>query len=229
MTRYALYFAPPPGSDLAAFGAAWLGRDAFSGERIALEEVGDMLPWRQEEITENARRYGFHATLKAPFALADGQSEAALIAALDAFASQHTVFTVPSLALQSVGGFIALVLEERSAQMDAFAEACVRDFDGFRAPLSPADRERRLKAPLTERQIAYLDQWGYPYVMDEFFFHMTLTSRLSDVDEQAMILEVLEPVAAVLGEAPLTIDALCLFSQPDRDAPFTVRHRAPLA
>ena len=34
------------------------------------------------------------------------------------------------------------------------------------------------KSGLTDRQEALLTQWGYPYVMEEFRFHITLTGAL---------------------------------------------------
>ena len=56
----------------------------------------------------------------------------------------------------------------------------MKAFNAYRAPLSAADRERRIKAKLSPRQIELMDQWGYPYVLDEYRFHMTLTGALLD-------------------------------------------------
>ncbi len=231
MERYALYFAPAPDSDLGAFGAAWLGRDAFTGEKLPREDM-DEAPidgWRLDEITASPRHYGFHATLKAPFELKPGESEAALIDALNAFAARTKAFQAPALELASLGGFSAFILSEPCPAMDDFAAACVREFDPFRAPMSDADRARRRPDKLTERQRAYLDAWGYPYVFEDFLFHMTLSERLSDPDEIAGLHEMLEPVASVFGTSDLFVDGLCLFCQSDRDMPFTVRHRAVLS
>ncbi len=228
MTRYAIYYAPAPDSDLGRFGAAWLGRDAFTGEIIPQEEVDGLTPGRLAEITESARRYGFHATLKAPFTLAEGHSEAELIAAVDAFAATQSPFEAPALDLRSLSGYTTLVLSEPSPAMDAFAAQCVRTFDPFRAPLNAADRQRRLATPLSDRQIGYLERWGYPFVFEDFIFHLTLSNRITDPDEQAAIFEALEPVLSVIGTAPLAVDAVCLFRQPDRESPFQVIHRAML-
>ncbi len=232
MERYALYFAPAPDSDLGQFGAAWLGRDAFSGEAVPRDDLDDEAPlqgYRLDEITRSPRHYGFHATLKAPFALAPGSSRAELIEALDAFAARTKAFEAPALELASLHGFTAFILSAPCADMDALAAACVRDFDRFRAPMTEADRARRQPERLTDRQRAQLDAWGYPHVFEDFLFHMTLSERLSDPEEIAAVHEMLEPVASVFGTTGLSVDALCLFHQRDRDAPFTVAHRAPLA
>ncbi len=231
MDRYALYFAPAQDSDLGQFGASWLGRDAYTGEDIPLEDDDEQpVPgWRLREITAAPRRYGFHATLKAPFELSDGKTAGDLIAALDAFAARTPAFDAPAPEVTSIRGFTALTLSEPSEAMNALAAACVKDFDAFRAPLSAADRERRRPERLTERQQGYLDTWGYPYIFEEFYFHMTLTERLSDSEEIEAVFEMLEPVASVFGTQALRVDGLCLFHQPDRDAPFRIAHRALLA
>ena len=68
---------------------------------------------------------------------------------------------------------------EPSAALQALADACVEQLDRFRAPPSDAELARRRRASLTPRQDAMLVRWGYPYVFDTWFFHMTLTRRLT--------------------------------------------------
>ncbi len=68
--RYAVYWAPEPATELARFGARWLGRDAETGQRTTALAAGLPLSW--ERATEEARLYGFHATLKPPFRLREG-------------------------------------------------------------------------------------------------------------------------------------------------------------
>jgi 2'-5' RNA ligase len=101
------------------------------------------------------------------------------------------------------------------------AADCTRDFDSFRAPLSSEDRARRKPEKLTERQRNYLDRWGYPYVMEEFRFHMTLTGRL-DAERRGPILEMLRGRFARLGFETLTIDRIALFRQDDAKARFRI-------
>ncbi|RJF77979.1 DUF1045 domain-containing protein [Rhodopseudomonas palustris] len=176
--RYAIYYLPPPGSALDQFGAALLGYDVFSGEDVPfppkmLEAVPD---WA--DVTTDPRKYGFHATLKAPTALVPGLTEAELLWACATFAETPRAIPVIEPVVQAIGSFIALMPATASAELEQLAADCVRSFDNFRAPLSADDRARRKPAQLSPRQVQYLDQWGYPYVMEEFRFHMTLTGSL---------------------------------------------------
>ena len=172
------------------------------------------------------RRYGFHATLKAPFELADGRTDAQLRAELAGFAKRcHPVAF--DLKLAVVGHFLALVPSTTSAGLQKLADDCVRHFDPFRAPMTPEDRERRHPDALIERQVENLDTWGYPYVFEDFLFHMTLTGDLDAADRHR-----LEPVLQrLLASVPLrlTIDALSLAVQDDPEGRFTLADRFAVA
>jgi len=222
--RHAVYFIPEPSSPLARFGASWLGRDCATGEMLPLRPVPGLAGEHVAEITESARGYGFHATLKAPFTLRPAQSEADLRAAMAAFAAEREPFSV-RLGLRTLGGFLALMMTPSDYRMNELAADCVRSFEPFRAALSEADLERRRKSGLTPQQEDYLQRWGYPYVMDEFRFHMTLTRRLPDGPERSAILDVLEPLAAEVTAAPVAVDAVALARQPNRASPFTLVER----
>lgn len=213
--RYALYFAPPPDSALWKFASRWLGRDAATGE--TLDPPDGVSP----DWTADPRRYGFHATLKPPMALAPGRDEAELLAAAADFAAGHTRFTAPSLRLAELGRFLALIPSAPSEALDEFAAECVRAFDPFRAPPPASDLEKRRAHGLTPRQDDYLRHWGYPYVFEEFRFHMTLTSSLDD-DARTAARSLLEPAVAPFTRDPLVIDALSIFKQDTRDAPFRI-------
>ncbi len=224
MDRYAIYYAPAPGDPLAAFGARWLGRDAATGQNVPQPVLPglDLAP-----LTLSARLYGFHATLKAPFALAEGRTPATLTASLAEFALTAAPVAAPPLRPAVLDGFIALIPDAACPALDALAAEIVRRFDPFRAPLPEAERERRLASGLTSRQIALLDRWGYPFVMEQFRFHMTLTDRL-DGALQDRVLAALAPEAARFRATPLPIDALALFHQPDRNSPFRIISRHAL-
>lgn len=215
--RYAIYYAAARGSNLDRFGAQHIGYDAWSG--VELRFPDDLLQaepdWR--ELTEDPRKYGFHATLKAPFALAHEQTETGLAAACASFAEQPRPIPVIGPVVDSISGFIAVIPARRSAELDALAADCVTRFDGFRAPLTQADRARRHPDKLTPRQRDHLDRWGYPYVMEEFRFHMTLTGRL-DAKRREPVLAMLRDRFAVLNIATLAIDRIALFRQ---DGPAT--------
>jgi putative phosphonate metabolism protein len=226
--RYAIYFAPEPGSALARFGGAWLGYDAAAGKPAARPAVSAVTPERLHAITAEPRRYGFHATLKPPFALAEGTEIGALDAAAAALARRLSAFTAPPLRVACLSGFWALMLSAPCPALDKLAAVCVEALDRFRAPPSAAELAQRRKAGLSQAQEALLERWGYPYVMEEFRFHMTLTARL-DADEGAAIGRELAACAAPLCEAGPAIDAISLFHQESRDARFRLVRRYGLA
>ena len=65
--------------------------------------------------------------------------------------------------------------------------------------------------------------------MGEFRFHMTLSARLMDDAERALLWETLSARAAPVVANPVKIDAIALFHQPRRDTPFTQVRRFPFA
>jgi putative phosphonate metabolism protein len=219
--RYAIYFVPAPGSDLDRFGAGHLGYDAFGGHELPFPDgIMQAVPdWR--DLTQDPRKYGFHATLKAPFALAPGKTEADLIAACDAFASAARSIPVMTPVVDPISGFIAVVPAEQPVELNRLAADCVRDFDSFRAPLSAEDRARRNPSALTATQVDHLDRWGYPYVMEEFRFHMTLTGRVP-AERREQIVAMLRERFARLALRTLAVDRIAVFRQDDADSRFRV-------
>jgi putative phosphonate metabolism protein len=222
--RSAIYFAPPAGSTLEAFGCGWLGR-ALDGTPLAQPVVAGIDATRLQDITGSPRHYGFHATLKAPFVLADGTSPEALDHAVEDFSRNRASFEI-TLKVDSLGGFLAMVPAAPSAALQDLAAACVETFDPFRAPLDEAEIARRRASDLTPRQDRHLRRYGYPYVLDDFRFHMTLTERLQP-PERDQVLAILAEHAAPICATPLTIDAIATFEQPSRTGPFTLRRRFP--
>lgn len=224
VARYAIYFAPGPRSALGRFGTRWLGRDAERGRAVPHLAVPGIPEPLLAAITAEPRRYGFHGTLKPPFALAAGRSEGELRQALADFAARRCRFRAPPLRLKAIGSFLALTLSEESAAVAGLAEGCVRAFEEFRSPARPDEVERRRAAGLSPRQEALLAHWGYPYVLDEFRFHLTVTGRL-DRETRGMIAERLAPVVAPLCGQRFSIDGIALFAQPDRRTPFRLLAR----
>lgn len=222
MTRYAIYYAPAAESPLARYGSAVLGYDLATG--------GDVEPPYHPVFRDPAalgwtavpRRYGFHATLKAPMHLAEHRTARELEEALVAFARTQAAFPV-TMTLAPVGHFLALVLVEPVPAMERLAASCVTAFDLFRAPLTPEDRERRHPDRMIEAQVEMLDRWGYPFVLDQFQFHMTLTSDLEPKDRA-----VLEPVLRdLLAGVPLTVpvDSVVLCRQEGPNERFVLQRR----
>jgi putative phosphonate metabolism protein len=219
--RYAIYFVPAPGTDLDRFGAHLLGYDAFTGMDLPFPD-GMLLTepdWR--ELTEDPRKYGFHATLKAPLSLASGKTEAELVAACDAFASTPRRIPVVRPVVGSISGFVAVIPAEPPPDLIRLAADCVSAFETFRAPLTAEDRARRNPSQLTPRQCDHLDRWGYPYVMEEFRFHMTLTGRLG-AERREPILTMLQKGFSAIGLDRLAIDRIAVFRQENAASRFRV-------
>lgn len=225
--RYAIYVAPKPTSAVARFGASWLGRDADSGRPVSHPTVDGLSEEEIDAATTEPRRYGFHATLKAPFRLAEGRAEFQLVERLNVFVGSFRPITIPDLQLADLAGFLALVPSHPSAPLNALAAAAVRDFDDFRAPPTPLELERRQPDRLNARQRELLSLWGYPYVMEEYRFHMTLTDQLDDF-QRARIMDKLVLLTAPFVGRPLLIDDLALFVQPAPESPFILSARFPL-
>jgi putative phosphonate metabolism protein len=223
--RYAIYYAPSPASPLDRFGAALLGYDAHHG--VDLLFPGDVpADWR--ELTHDPRKYGFHATLKAPMALAPERREDELAAACAAFAARPRAIPVIKPVVDTIEGFIAIVPATRDAALEGLAADCVREFDAFRAPLTDEDRARRNPARLSPRQRDHLDLWGYPYVFEEFRFHMTLTGRLDDARRRP-VLAMLRQRFGDTGIDHLSVDRIALFRQHDAGSRFRIVGHWPLA
>ncbi len=217
--RYALYFCPQQSSMLYRFGCRWLGRDVVTGADLEQPDLFAISPERLRAATASARRYGFHATLKPPFRLVDGMGEADLVEAAQRFAAGLTAFQAPPLVLRDLAGFLALQLSEPSVEMEMLAAACVTGLDHFRAPPSAAEIARRRSSGLTPRHEELLARWGYPFVMEAFRFHMTLTEKLEE-EERALFEEVLDPMVDRFAGEKLTVDSVALYREPAPGQPF---------
>lgn len=199
--RFALYYAPGRDTPLGQRAERWLTQP----DRVAQ--------------TVSARRYGFHATLKAPMELAPGTDRAQLEMALGAFAGQHGPVEMGRLGAHLIDGFLALIPVSQPQMLTDVAATVVTAFEGFRAPLEAADRDRRLKTPLTARQIELLDSYGYPYVLEQFQFHMTLTDRLPGEQRAPMKERAAQWFADELA-GPIVLDRLVLFHEAEPGAVF---------
>jgi len=215
--RYAFYFSPPAHTELACFGEICLGRTAFKARQPgAVSTFTDQTRWHS--LTKKPSHYGFHATLKAPFELREDSSVDDLINTARTFVSREAPVKLTSLAPRILSHFLALTLQEQSIQVSNLAQRCVEAFEGFRQPLSDADINRRLQQSLNDRQTALLQHFGYPYVAEQFRFHMTLSGELSSFDSD-FVAWANEAYQRIVSNAPV-LDRITLFMQVDRQSPF---------
>lgn len=220
--RYAVYWAPPENSALARFGSAWLGWDPAAARAVAQPDVAGLAA-----ATAVPRRYGFHATLKPPFALAKGATPEMLDTAIAGLAARLPPVIGAPLALDRGLGFLALRPGAPCPALDALAAAAVRDLDPLRAPLGPAEIARRRETGLTPAQETNLMRWGYPYVLGAFRFHLTLSGKVTAAEAQPLA----KAAAAFFGpllDDPLQVSDLCLFGDPGEGCNFRLLNRYPL-
>lgn len=222
--RYAIYVAPEPGP-LADFTAQWLGWDPETGKAPDHCALPD-LPAPVAELTATPRKYGFHGTIKPPFRLAEGSDIFGLHDDLTALAATLAPAQFPALWIARLGHFLALIPDGDAGTLPDLAAAVVAGLDHHRAPMTEADITRRRPDRLSVSQRDLLMRWGYPYVMGEFRFHMTLTGRLQAAELDATA-AALDPVLTPLLPRPVRIDSLCLFGEGE-DGLFHNLHRYAL-
>ncbi|WP_184383621.1 DUF1045 domain-containing protein [Roseococcus suduntuyensis] len=222
--RAALYWAPEVDDPLHAAGSAWLGRDAETGATLTQPPVPDL-----PALTADARGYGLHATLKPPFRIAT--SYAALREDAAAFAARTAPFDLPPLAVMDLKGFLALRETAPCPALRALTDGAVAALDAHRAPPTEQELARRRKANLSPRQEAMLARWGYPYLEEDWQFHVTLTRRLTP-EEAAWVRPAAEAHFASVFEMGTgrarRVREVCLFTQAGPGAPFLIAERLAL-
>ena len=215
--RAAAYYAPLETDPLWAAGCDWLGRDPASGRRMAHPD--------RDELTADPRLYGFHATLKPPMRLNHGWF--ALVEDATALAERIAPFDLPPLQVADLGGFLALRETAPCPALQALSDACVTGLDAHRVPADAAEIARRRKPGMTAEQDAMLVDWGYPYVLGTWRFHMTLTRRMSPAEHAVVRPQAEAHFAAALARVQRVSD-ICLFTQAGPGAPFMLAERVPL-
>ncbi|KIC16540.1 MULTISPECIES: DUF1045 domain-containing protein [unclassified Leisingera] len=223
-TRYAIYYAPPAEMEWSRFAASWLGWDIESGAELPHPAVNYL---DIGEITDVPRKYGLHATMKPPFRLAPGQSAASLESACETFAAAQKPVILDGLHLARLGRFLALCPTGDQTALKVLAAACVTELDAFRAPASEAELQRRRAAGLTPVQDENLSRWGYPYVLNQFRFHITLTGKLPKPELPA-VETALETHLLPLLPARIVIRDLALVGEA-KDGKFHLIHRYALS
>jgi putative phosphonate metabolism protein len=220
-TRYAIYFAPGKGSPWWEFGARWLGRDETGSQSLPQPLLAQMDAAELRDITAQPSRYGFHATLKAPFRLEGGHTAEDLMARLRALAATLQPVALGPIQALVLGDFVALVPAHPPEALGMLAATCVTELDDLRAPLTPAELARRGVDQLDAREQELLQRYGYPHVLERFRLHFTLSGPVPVATAQRVMQAVAEPVARLNATTPLVLDRLCVFVEPAAGQPFT--------
>ncbi|ATU95184.1 DUF1045 domain-containing protein [Phyllobacterium zundukense] len=222
--RYALYYTPPPDHALTRVASRWLGRSAFSHNCDESSQASGC----DQALTAEPRRYGFHATIKAPFRLREDRTAEELEAAVRSFCAKRPICPIGPLSVARVGNFFALVPSTGTPFSGGLASRAVGDLDEFRAPLNEAELQRHLRSDLDDVETTNLVLWGYPYVFDRFRFHMTLTGPVQASRREAVGEQLKAMFDPLLLAEDFYIDALTLFVQDNPGGDFLARTRFPL-
>jgi putative phosphonate metabolism protein len=227
-SRFAIYFVPGADTALYRFGASVLGYDCYTGEDVERLRDGGLTQAEWAALTAEPRRYGFHATLKAPFRLKAEIDHEDLLACMRTLAASMQMIPTFEPVVGLVGGFVAIVPAIQSPALDQLAADCVTAFERFRLPLTAQERDRRLATGLSHLEAANLDRFGYPYVFEQFRFHMTLTGQIGP-DRRAAIHALLQNAfGKACGHGTVRLNRLTLVRQDHPDGAFRAIGHAAL-
>ena len=221
-SRVALYYAPATDDPLWRRGTAWLGRDPETGASLAQPDLPELAA-----ITGDARGYGFHATLRPPMRLRAGVGWEDFCSSVAELAASLPPFALPPLAVVDLSGFLALHEADKSPELQALCDACVAWVDHLREPPTEAELARRRAGRLSAAEDANLARWGYQYVFATWFFHMTLTRRLTP-DEQVIYRPAAEAWFADVLAGPREVREIAVFVQTEPGTPFDLAARVGL-
>ena len=203
--RFAIYFIPDQ-IEFANLGASWLGWDIITGKEVRQIGLND---FDIKRFTEQPKKYGFHATVKAPFRMNGSKSSTELMSTFDEFAKICAPVILEGLEVKKLGDFLALRPVGSEAKLNSLVANVVEHFDCFRAPLTQKEIAKRRRIKLTTIQETLMKKWGYPFVRSEFQFHITLTGPLSQNDAHTAQSAVESFFGDIIKE-PFKINSLCL-------------------
>lgn len=226
--RVALYAAPAPGTEWWERGSEWLGRCAFRGVTLAQPAVTGLTAEPMAALTADPRRYGWHATLKAPWRLASGLDLGALRERVGDVCGKHRTIERLDLQVTRLGNFLALCPSQPPVELAALAADCVRRLQHLAAPLTDAELAHRRRQPLSAEEEELLRAWGYPWVLHRFRFHFSLTGSISGLPESDVGALMRAAQAHFTGLPPLTLDRLSIFIEASAGADFSLLEQLPL-
>ncbi len=185
-SRYAIYYAPPKESNLEEFGRYWFGWDPLNAKLINNKQRINYLNGfgikNLKNIDKNvliAKKYGFHGTLIPPFRLNKNYSTNLLFKKTEDIAKKFKKFKFYKFKLKKINNFYAFVQNKKNNNINKLSNRLVRELFKFRSPLTKKEIDRRNPSKLSKLQLNILYKWGYPYLMSEFSFHMTLASEVT--------------------------------------------------
>ena len=182
--RVAIYFLPKKNSSLENFGKNLLGRDINKKRKISLTRrqkyfINRGFTYFDElkDYCEQPAKYGFHATLKAPFRLKRNVKTKNFYDVISHIAAQHSRFKIKGLKIVYSKKFTFITSRKPNKLLINLENDLVKHLDTFRAELNKTEIKKRIPDSLTFKQNKYLKEWGYPFVFDQFKFHMTLMNQ----------------------------------------------------
>ena len=101
---------------------------------------------------------------------------------------------------------------QQPAELVALESSVVTRLDEFRAPLTPQEYDRRRPEALPAQARKHLDHWGYPFVLDLFSYHLTLSDGM-DARAAGAVLDLLSPRLSPLIAAPMRVNAAALVGE----------------
>ena len=210
--RYAIYYAPIENPELDLFGKCWLGWDPYKGEETTKSDLSKLPSFKKfSSLVLTPKQYGFHGTIKAPFKLKNEYTYNDLENKVREISKQIHSFYFDQLIIKKLGNFIGLI-PTNNLKVNAVSNKFVEELDYLRDELSENEIKKRKPHKLTSNQKQMLFKWGYPYVFDEFKFHLTLTSKLNVVEIDD-VLRSLQNILKQVNLNKISFNNICIFGQ----------------
>lgn len=217
--RYAVCFAPNPGSLGWLAGSHWLGRCAALLQPLPQLDIQGVAAEDLVRLTAAPRRQGWRAVLKAPFVLAPGADWITLHQTVQALAHSLEPCALPPMHVERIGDILALVLAPSHAAnrlLHQAAAACETQLQPLVAPPSDTDRPD-------------LPAAGRASALGGFRFHLPITGSLDLVDAPTQAL-VLDAAQEFFSDLPiLQFNSLALFAEPAPGADFVLLDHLEMA
>ena len=210
--RYAIYYVPSENSELDLFGKCWLGWDPYKGVETTKSDLSKLPSFKKfSSLVLTPKQYGFHGTIKAPFRLKNEYTYNDLENKVREISKQIHSFYFDQLIIKKLGNFIGLI-PTNNLKINAVSNKFVEELDYLRDELSESEIKKRKPHKLTSNQKQMLFKWGYPYVFDEFKFHLTLTSKLNVVEIDD-VLRSLQNILKQVNLNKISFNNICIFGQ----------------